>query len=172
MPELTFKINDNCPKLVKKYEGMHDGDSKQLGLQPKLCPANIWTEGYGRAMTDKSGNFLTKANATKAEAEDKAVIKTEAQAELALKEDLELFSKRITPYIKVPLTENQFGACVSLAYNIGHGAFSTSSVLKFINAKDFNNAAKSFILWNKAGGKVLAGLTKRRQEEAELFMKK
>jgi GH24 family phage-related lysozyme (muramidase) len=62
MSALNLKINDNCPKLVKKYEGLHDGDSKQTGLQPKLCPANIWTEGYGRAMFGKDGKFLTKAN--------------------------------------------------------------------------------------------------------------
>lgn len=172
MSALNLKINDNCPKLVKKYEGLHDGDSKQTGLQPKLCPANIWTEGYGRAMFGKDGKFLTKANTTKAEAEARAVIKTEAQAEQALKEDLEEYSNRIIPFIKVPLTENQFGACVSLAYNIGHGAFSRSSVLKFINAKDFNSAAKSFLLWNKAGGKVLPGLDRRRKEEMELFMRK
>ena len=169
---LKFEINEECPKIVKKYESLHDGDLKMIGLQPKLCPADIWTEGYGRAMRRPDGSFMTAKNTTKAQAYAAATIKTIAQAEVALKEDLADFSNRIKKYIKVPLTANQFSACVSLSYNIGDGAFSRSSVLKYINAKDFANAAKSFALWNKAGGKVLPGLVKRRAEEASLFLKK
>jgi lysozyme len=89
----------------------------------------------------------------------------------ALAKSLE-FSAKIMPMIKVPVTDNQFSACVSLSYNIGDGAFSRSSVLKYINAKDFANAAKSFALWNKGVGKVLPGLVKRRESEKQLFLKK
>jgi lysozyme len=119
-----------------------------------------------------NGEFMRKSNTTKAQAYAAATIKTIAQAEVALKEDLADFSNRIKKYIKVPLTANQFSACVSLSYNIGDGAFSRSSVLEYINAKDFANAAKSFALWNKGGDKVLPGLVKRRAEEASLFLKK
>ena len=169
---LKFEINEECPKIVKKYESLHDGDLKMVGLQPKLCPAQIWTSGYGRAMKWPDGTFMTSKNATKAQAYAANTIHTIEQAEQALKEDLADFSNRIKKYIKVPLTANQFSACVSLSYNIGDGAFSRSSVLKYINAKDFDNAAKSFALWNKGGGKVLPGLVKRRAEEASLFLKK
>ena len=168
---LKFEINEECPKIVKKYESLHDGDLKMIGLQPKLCPAEVWTEGYGRAMRRPDGSFMTSKNTTKAQAYAAATIKTEAQAQVALAEDLAKFSKRIAPFIKVPLNSNQFSACVSLSYNIGDGAFSKSSVLRYINAKDFANAAKSFASWNKGGGKVLPGLVKRRAEETSLFLK-
>lgn len=172
MSTLIFNINEECSRVVKHYESLHDGDLKMIGLQPKLCPANIWTEGYGRAMKRPDGSFMRASNTTKAQAYAAATIKTEAQALVALAEDLADFSKRITPFIKVPLTSNQFSACVSLSYNIGDGAFSRSSVLRYINAKDFSNAAKSFASWNKGGGKVLPGLVKRRAEESQLFLKK
>ena len=169
---LKFEINQACRDVVKHYESLHDGDLKLIGLQPKPCPSGIYTEGYGRAMRRPDGSFMTVKNTTKAKAYAAATIKTEAQALVALEEDLAEFSERITPFIKVPLNSNQFSACVSLSYNIGDGAFSRSSVLKYINAKDFSNAAKSFALWNKGGGKVLPGLVKRRAEESQLFLKK
>lgn len=172
MSALVFNINDECARIVKHYESLHDGDLTMIGLQPKLCPAGIWTEGYGRAMRKPDGSFMRKEDTTKAQAYAAATIKTEAQAEVALAEDLAKFSKRISPFIKVPLNSNQFSACVSLSYNIGDGAFSKSSVLRYINAKKFANAAKSFASWNKGGGKVLPGLVKRRAEESQLFLKK
>ena len=168
---LLVEVNKEGIVLVKHFESLHDGDLTMIGLQPKLCPAGIWTEGYGRAMRNSKGEFLTINNTTKQQAIALSTIKTEEQAEQALKEDLQKFSDKIRPMIKVPLNSNQFSACVSLSYNIGEGAFSKSSVLKYINAKDFSRAAESFALWNKAQGKVLPGLTRRREAEKQLFIK-
>ena len=70
-------------KLIKEFESLHDGDLKKIGLQPKMDPIGIWTEGYGRAMRDKKGNFL-KGIGNKLLAEKSATINTEAQAEKAL----------------------------------------------------------------------------------------
>lgn len=165
-------MNLDGREIVKHYESLHDGDLKQIGLQPKLCPAGIWTQGYGRAMRKKNGSFMTSKNTTKAQAEAAATIHTIEDAEKALTEDLLEFSAKIMPMIKVPVTDNQFSSCVSLAYNIGHGAFSTSSVLRGINSKNFIKAANSFALWNKGGGKILQGLVKRRESEKQLFLKK
>jgi lysozyme len=65
----------------------------------------------------------------------------------------------------------RLAACTSLAYNIGMGNFRNSSVAKFVNAGDYVSAAQSFLLWNKAGGKVLQGLVNRREAEKKLFEK-
>ena len=62
-------MNLDGREIVKHYESLHDGDLKKIGLQPKLCPAGIWTQGYGRAMRKKNGSFMTSKNTTKAQAE-------------------------------------------------------------------------------------------------------
>jgi lysozyme len=171
-----MKINKAGIDLIKQYESLHDGNLNKIGLQPKLCPAGIWTEGYGRAMIGKDGKFLTSKNTTKAQAESLATIHNEADAINALNEDIEQFSNKIKPLLKVVLNENQFSACVSLAYNIGANAFNNSSVLRYINLNKFNHAADSFLLWNRATingvRKELRGLTNRRNAERELFLTK
>ena len=86
-----MKTNKEGINLIKHFEGLHDGDLKQVGLQPKLCPADIWTEGYGRTMRDSKGNFL-KGLKNKDLAFKRATIKTELEAENALKEDLKAVS--------------------------------------------------------------------------------
>lgn len=73
--------------------------------------------------------------------------------------------------IKVPLLENPFSSLVSLAYNVGLGAFEKSTLLKMLNSgKEHEAIAPQFLRWNKAGGKVLTGLTRRRQAEIDLFI--
>ncbi|WP_312069487.1 lysozyme, partial [Acinetobacter sp.] len=74
--------------------------------------------------------------------------------------------------VKVPLSQNQFDALVSLTYNIGSTAFKNSTLLKKLNAKDYAGAADQFLRWNKGGGKVLKGLVRRREAERALFLKK
>ena len=71
----------------------------------------------------------------------------------------------------VPLTQNQFDALVSLTYNIGSGAFNNSTLLK-LNKGDYQGAADQFLVWNKADGKVMKGLVRRREAERALFLKK
>ena len=72
--------------------------------------------------------------------------------------------------VKVDLTQNEFDALVSLIYNIGAGNFQKSTLLKVLNQEKYDAAANQFLRWNKAGGNVLAGLTKRREHERELFL--
>ena len=159
-------------QLIKQFESLHDGDLSTIGLQPKLCPAGIWTVGYGRALTDKTGKFL-KGDAGKADAYAMYPSITESDAERMLAEDLARFEAIVSTHTK-GLNQYQFGACVSLCYNIGQGNFATSSVVRFIKDKKLDAAADAFLLWNKAtvnGKRVeLAGLTKRRKAERELFL--
>jgi len=95
---------------------------------------------------------------------------TEAEAEEYLRRGLQKFADQIRPMIKAPINDNEFGAFLSLAYNIGPGAFAKSTALRKFNAGDKAGAAQAMLAWNKAGGKVMKGLQRRRAAEKALFL--
>jgi lysozyme len=122
-------------------------------LTAYYCPAGVLTIGVGHTGPDvKPGMKITQA-----------------QSDALLSADLAKFEKAVMNAVKVPLTQNQFDALVSFTYNLGEGNLRSSTLLKRVNAGDMAGAAAEFAKWNKAGGKVLAGLTKRRAAEAALF---
>jgi lysozyme len=134
-------------ELIKRNEGCR--------LTAYLDPVNIWTIGYG----DTGAHVFRGCTITQDEAE-------RLLAERLLRE----FEPGVQRAIgDAPTNENQFAAMVSLAYNVGVGAFAKSSVARHHRAGEYAKAASSFHLWNKAGGKVLAGLVRRRAEEADLY---
>lgn len=141
-------LNKASIDLIKSFEG--------LKLTAYLCPAGVPTIGYG-----------TTKGLTRADVGKKTI--TEAEATGLLIEDVARFEKAVDKLVKVKLTENQRGALVSFTYNLGEGNFGSSTLLKKINAGDFKSAQSEFAKWDKAGGKVLAGLTRRRAAEAKLF---
>lgn len=132
-------------ELIKSFEG--------LELEAYLCPADIWTIGYGHTGNVKEGDRITKA-----------------EAEALLDKDLQTFRNGVKRLVKVPLNENQFGALVSFAYNLGLGSLQSSTLLKMLNAGDYTGAADQFLRWNKSGGKVLTGLVRRREAERAVFL--
>lgn len=140
-----MKISSRGIDLIKKYEG--------LRLDAYLCPAGVWTIGYGTTKGVKKGDKITQQ-----------------AAEKLLADDLTKFEIGVTCPVTVPLSQNQFDALVSFAYNVGLGALRSSTLLRLLNAGDYKGAADQFRRWNKAGGKELAGLTRRRADEAALFM--
>jgi lysozyme len=146
-------VNSATKKLIKKWEG--------LRLKAYRCSAGVWTIGWGH--TSAAGEPSVKEGMTI----------TKREAERIFDRDIERFAARVEALIKTDVTENQFGAAVSLAFNIGVGAFSKSSVLRFINQRRFDDAADAFMLWNKVtkGGRkvVERGLTNRRADEMALF---
>ncbi|MDX0949638.1 glycoside hydrolase family protein [Sinorhizobium medicae] len=149
--------NTTSPKaisLIKTSEGCE--------LRAYFCPANIPTIGYGH----------TK-NVTKDDVKRRKTI-TEAEAERLLKADLAVYEAGVRKLVKVNLSDDQFGALVSFAYNLGVGALASSTLLKKINAKaPLAEIERSWLQWDKArvNGvlKPLAGLTKRRKAEFALF---
>jgi len=141
-----MSINASGLKLIKEFEG--------LRLKAYRCPAGVLTIGYGHTGGVREGQVLTQE-----------------EAEELLKKDLLVFERGVRNYVKVPLTDNQFSALVSFSYNVGLGAFGKSTLLRKLNARDYNGAATEFAKWNKGGGKVLLGLTRRRTAEKELFLK-
>ena len=94
---------------------------------------------------------------------------SQEQADAALALDIKRFEKCVNDAVSVALTQYEFDACVSLAFNIGTGAFRNSTLVKKLNAGDYDGAAAEFQRWNKQAGKELAGLTRRRGAERDLF---
>lgn len=145
-------VNKSAIDLIKEFEG----------FEPKAYrdPVGIWTIGYG----------TTKSAGVGINPKDGMTI-TQDDAERYLQLAVQKFAAQIEDMIDVTVTDNQFGALVSLAYNIGPGALAKSTVMKRLNAGDYQGAADAFAMWNKAGGKVLPGLTRRRAAERALFLK-
>ena len=146
-----MNINQATIGLIKEFEGFEAKAYK--------CPAGVWTIGYG-----------TTAAAGVGIVPEAGMVIGKTEAEGYLHAALDKFSNQIAPAIKAPINENEFGAFVSLAYNIGAGAFKKSSALRHFNAGDKDKAADALMLWNKAGGKILAGLVRRRTAERTLFL--
>lgn len=130
------------------------------GFEPHWykCSARKWTIGYG-----------TRGKPTPDEIKNEKITKKEATARMMGHVRLRACDP-IELRVKVELTDNQFGALVSLVYNIGSGNFSQSTLLKMLNAGDYEGAADQFQWWRKAGGVILDGLVTRRQNEKELFL--
>jgi len=147
-----MNINKATIDLVKEFEGCK--------LTAYRDAVGVWTIGYGTTARAGLGIIPTGGMTI-----------TQAEADQLLADGLNKFADQIRPMITAGINDNQFGACVSLAYNIGAHAFSTSSALKHINAGgDYAKAADAFLLWNKAGGKTLKGLVRRREAERKLFL--
>ena len=155
-------------ELIKRFESLHDGDLSQIGLQPKLCPAGIWTSGWGNAITYK-GKFLRGAE-NKDLAYAIGTVKDIKEADWQLAKNLQKFEKIVLGKLKVKLNQNQFDALVSHTYNTG----GSNTLFKLINEnagreKIYNWFTTKYITGN---GVKLNGLVRRRKAEADLFFSK
>jgi lysozyme len=120
----------------------------------------VWTIGFGNTFYE-NGDRVKEGD-----------VITQQRADELAKFIIDQFAVSIAPFILQPLNENQFSACVSLAYNIGTGGFKRSSVFKKLNVNPTDpTIANSFRLWNKGGGVVLKGLVRRREAEIQLYFK-
>ena len=136
--------------LIKRFEG--------LRTTAYRCPSGVWTIGYGH--TAAAGEPAVRAGMTI----------TAAEASEILARDVAAFAFGVEAALKVNLPPAQFSALVSFAYNVGLGNFRSSSVLKAVNGGDMAAVPRRLLLWNRAGGRVLPGLTRRRAAEAELLL--
>lgn len=163
-----MKTNQEGINLIKHFESLHDGDLKQIGLQPKMDCIGIWTEGWGRAMRDDRGNFI-KGIANKSTAMAMISINNEEQAEMALKQDLIPREHIVMQKIKVALNENQFSALVSYIYNTGGSNTLYSLINKGASDTDIRRWFEGHYI--TADGIVMKGLILRRKAEASLYFK-
>ncbi|SAI50498.1 glycoside hydrolase family protein [Enterobacter hormaechei] len=145
-----MQTSDKGIALIKEFEGC-----KLTAYQDSV---GVWTIGYG--WTQPVDGKPIRAGMT---------IKQET-AERLLKTGLVSYESDVSRMVKVGLTQGQFDALVSFTYNLGARSLSTSTLLRKLNASDYAGAADEFLRWNKAGGKVLNGLTRRREAERALFL--
>jgi lysozyme len=167
-------ISKKSIDLIKHYESLHDGNLKEVGIQPKMDPLGIWTIGWGHAILDPLTKKFVRDKANEKRARDLFPGFDERQAEDLLVRDLSTFEAAVRKAVKVKLNDDQIGALVAFAYNVGIGAFNSSSALVQLNAGNIKVAGDRLLLWNKGtlnGVKVeLKGLTYRRMSERDLLV--
>lgn len=171
---MTQAIHPLAAEIIKHYESLHDGDLSRIGLQPKMCPAGIWTVGWGHALRSADGTRFLKGEKDKAEAYRRYPEMAEAQADALLSDDLARFAPAVDKLVSVDISSEMRGALVSFTYNVGEENLKTSTLLRLLNAGDYAGASEQFAVWNKGtvNGKrqELKGLTKRRHAEMLLFL--
>lgn len=142
------RINAAGLAIIKASEG--------LALNAYRCPAGVLTIGYGHTGNDVQPGMVI----------------TEAEADEILLRDVEFFEDRVDRALATfhPTSGNQFSAMVSFCFNVGHQAFRDSTLLRKHNAGDAQAAADQFLRWDRAGGRVLPGLTSRRKAERSLYL--
>lgn len=131
--------------LIQHFEG--------LRLQAYQCSAGVWTIGWGHTAGVKAGDTIDTDTAKRLLVEDVAGVERQLEAVL-----------------KRPISQSQFDALVCFTFNLGIGSLSKSTLLKRVNEGDTASASDEFLKWNKAGGKALVGLTRRRMAERKLFI--
>ena len=136
--------------LIKRYEGFRSTAYRDA--------VGVWTIGFGH--TSMAGEPHVKPGLT---------ISRETATEI-LARDVNLFAQGVRQALTVQISDQQFSALVSFAYNVGLGNFRKSSVLTAVNRNDLAAVPRRLSLWTKAGGRVLPGLVKRRAAEAALFV--
>jgi len=142
-----MKISQEGIELIKKFEGCR--------TESYRCSANVPTIGYGHTAGVKDGDSCTQA-----------------EAESILAEDLVEFEDYVNDLVTVELTPSQFSAVVAFTFNLGPKNLSESTLLKLLNLEKYDEIPAQFKRWNKAGGKVLDGLIRRREAESLLFQGK
>ena len=139
-----MNISQEGISLIKKFEGCE--------LEAYQCAAGVWTIGYGSTKDVKEGDTLTQK-----------------EADNLLLHEMQEYEGYIKELVKVPLKQNQFDALVSWVFNLGPANLKASTMLKFLNAGDYHLIPSQIKRWNKASGKVLGGLIRRREAEALMF---
>lgn len=147
-----MKISNAGLAMIKRFESLELRAYPDPGTGGKP-----WTIGWGTTIYP-DGTPVAPGDSC-----------TQAQAAEYLRHNVAKFEQAVERNITRPLTQNQFDALVSLCYNIGAQNFKTSALARYCNTGNFELAAEQFLRWNRAAGKVLKGLTKRRQAEMELF---
>ena len=155
----VFNIDDAGYELIKGFEGVRTRAYKDSVGIPTIGIGFIkYSTGKRKGTSVKMGDTITPEE-----------IKQEFLVQV--QQYVRAVNNAIKLEVKEEMTQNMFNALVSLCYNIGVGNFSRSTLVKKLNAKDFNGASNEFLKWNRAGGKVVQGLTNRRIKEKNLFNK-
>ena len=145
--EKQMKISNNGLELIKHFEG--------CVLNAYKCPAGVWTIGYGHTKDVQPGDEWS-----------------ESHADHMLEVEMEEYEGYVNNSVTAPINQDQFDALVSWVYNLGGGNLNASTMLKVLNAGQYEEVPAQMMRWNKAGGKTLDGLIRRREAESLLFESK
>lgn len=140
------ELNEAGENLIKEFEGLY--------LNAYQDAVGVWTIGWGHTGSDVYPELEITLD----------------RAEELFKADMEESERAVDGLVRVVITDNQFGALVSFTFNCGIHALEKSTLLRLLNLGKMEEAANEFPRWNRAGGKVLAGLTRRREAEKKLFL--
>ena len=154
-------------KLVDLYEAANDSGERKIGAKGLALIKEF--EGCELTAYKDAVGVLTIGYGSTGQHVKPGMKITAAEAEALLKKDLGRFEKAVNRLTHGNVTQNQFDALVAFSFNVGEHALETSTLLKLHNAGDHAGAANQFQRWNRAGGRVLAGLTRRRAAEAALY---
>jgi lysozyme len=138
------RTNEDGIALIKEFEG--------LRLTPYLCPAGVWTIGYGHTRTVHAGQQITPE-----------------EADILLAEDLRSFERAVLELVIVPLSDNQFSALVCFTFNVGVANLEDSTLLKLLNRGWYDQVPVQLLRWNRVKGQMEGGLARRRTAEARLW---
>jgi lysozyme len=156
-----MKVSQKCIEQIKKDEGVRS--------KPYQCPALLWTVGVGHVIDPNHAKVpMADRKALPIPAGWDRALSAEEIDDI-LRTDLSRFEAGVLRLIKVPLTQGQFDALVSFSFNVGLGNLQNSTLRMKVNREDYDGAAEQFLVWTKAGGRVLPGLVKRRTHEKEMF---
>ena len=143
----NMNISEAGLSLIKKFEG--------CALESYLCPAGVWTIGYGHTKDVKEGDKINNE-----------------EADHLLQEEMPEYEEYVKKYVTHPLEQHQFDALVCWTYNLGPNNLRNSTMLTVLNQGRLNDVSFEMQRWNKAGGEVLKGLVRRRKAESLLFQGK
>ena len=165
-----MNVSDECLAMIKHHEGVR--------FKPYRCPAQLWTVGVGHVLYPEQAKLPVWREGAKEGSRMAWALRHEHQRAFSkdevdsiLSNDLRHFERGVLRLCPVDLTQGQFDALVSFAFNAGLGNLQRSQLRMKTNRGDKAGAAKQFMKWTRGGGRVLPGLVKRRRDEAALYMR-
>ena len=157
-----MNVSADAIKMIAHHEG--------LRFKPYRCPARLWTVGVGHVLYPEQGKLpIDQRDGFALRPEDNRTFSKD-EVDGILRSDLQRFERGVGQLIPVRLTQGQFDACVSFAFNVGLGTLQRSTFRQKVIRGEKDAAIASLLQYCKAGGKVLRGLENRRKDEAALFM--
>jgi lysozyme len=155
------KVSQKCIQQIKLDEGVKN--------KPYQCPALLWTVGVGHVIDPHHAKVPFADRKALPIPDGWNRVLSADEIDEILRKDLARFEAGVLRLIKVKLTQGQFDALVSFSFNVGLGNLQNSTLRMKVNREDYAGAAEQFLVWTKAGGRVLPGLVKRRTHEKEMF---
>ena len=157
-----MKVSDKAIQMIKHHEGVRQ--------KPYRCPAKLWTIGVGHVLYPRQGALkMEERDSVPLEERDNRTFSME-EVDGILKSDLQRFERGVAQYCPVELTQGQFDALVSFAFNVGLGTLQRSTLRQKILRGEMDDAAEEFLKYCLAGGKILKGLQNRRKDERAMFL--